>query len=209
MIEALKSLLSRAAQARQSGEAADAERLFKQAAAEAANDDAIARAEGLMGVAQARRDKGDRIGAAIYYSEAITLLRNAENNERLAYALRHAAEVRSELNEFAVAANHIQEAIRLYRALDVADPLGLANSLRGSALNDEREAQASWREARELYAGAHIGAGVDEANRHLDRLEHKDLSSTSARKIVVGVRPGTTTDEEAEPPSDLVTRKTS
>jgi tetratricopeptide (TPR) repeat protein len=194
MIEALKSLLSRAAQARQSGESADAERLFKQAAAEAANDDAIARAEGLMGVAQARRDRGDRIGAAIYYSEAITLLRNAENAERLAYALRHAAEVRSELNEFAVAANHIQEAIRLYSGLDIADPLGLANSLRVSALNDEREAQASWREARELYSGAQIGAGVDEANRHLDRLQHKDLSSTSARKIVVGAKRGTPTD---------------
>jgi tetratricopeptide (TPR) repeat protein len=198
MIEALKSLLSRAAQARQSGEAADAERLFKQAAAEAANEDAIARAEGLMGVAQARRDKGDRIGAAIYYSEAITLLRNAENNERLAYALRHAAEVRSELNEFAVAANHIQEAIRLYRALDVADPLGLANSLRVSALNDEREAHASWREARELYSTGHIAAGVDEANRHLDRLEHKDLSSTVARKIVVKkTPPASTSDKQA------------
>jgi len=185
MIEALKSLLSRAAQARQSGEDADSERLFKQAAAEAANEDAIARAEGLMGVAQARRDKGDRIGAAIYYSEAITLLRNAENTERLAYALRHAAEVRSELNEFAVAASHVQEAIRLYRALDVADPLGLANALRVSALNDEREAQTSWLEARELYSNAHIEAGVDEANRHIDRLQQKDLSTTSARKIVV------------------------
>jgi len=209
MIEALKSLLSRAAQARQSGEAADSERLFKQAAAEAANEDAIARAEGLMGVAQARRDKGDRIGAAIYYSEAITLLRAAENNERLAYALRHAAEVRSELNEFAVAANHIQEAIRLYRSLDIADSLGLANSLRVSALNDEREAHASWLEARGLYAAAHIGAGVDEANRHLDRLQHKDLSSTSARKIVVGVRPGTTTDEEAGASTSSVASKIS
>jgi tetratricopeptide (TPR) repeat protein len=196
MIEALKSLLSRAAQARQSGEAADAELLFKQAAAEAANDDAIARAEGLMGVAQARRDRGDRIGAAIYYSEAITLLRSAENNERLAYALRHAAEVRSELNEFAVAANHIQEAIRLYRSLDIADSLGLANSLRVSALNDEREAQASWREARELYSATHIAAGVDEANRHLDRLQHKDLSSTVARKIVVRKTPPTSTSNE-------------
>jgi tetratricopeptide (TPR) repeat protein len=185
MIEALKSLLALAAQARQSGEAADAERLFKQAAAEAANDDAIARAEGLMGVAQSRRDSGDRVGAAIYYSEAITLLRNAEATERLAYALRHAAEVRSELREYAVATNHIQEAVRLYRAIDDGGPLGLANALRVSALNDEREARASWLEARELYSVAGVDAGVDEANLHLDRLKDDEAPAPAPRETTV------------------------
>ena len=182
MIEAIKSLLNLAAQARQSGEAADAERLFKQAAAEAANDDAIARAEGLMGVAQSRRDSGDRTGAAIYYSEAITLLRSAEATERLAYALRHAAEVRSELREYAVAANHIQEAVSLYRSVNDADPLGLANALRISALNDEREARASWLEARDLYQAASVDAGVAEATAHLDHLEIHEAPFTAPKE---------------------------
>ena len=182
MIDALKSLLSRAAQARQSGEAADAERLFKQAAAEAANDDAIARAEALMGIAQARRDSGDRTGAAIYYSEAITLLRNVEATERLAYALRHAAEVRSELREYAVAGNHIQEAVRLYRSINDRDPLGLANALRVSALNDEREARASWLEARDLYKAASVDAGVDEATTHLDHLQIHEAPPTAPKE---------------------------
>jgi tetratricopeptide (TPR) repeat protein len=185
MIEALKSLLNLAAQARQSGEAADAEHLFKQAAAEAANEDAIARAEGLMGVAQARRDRGDRTGAAIYYSEAITLLRNAEATERLAYALRHAAEVRSELREYAVAGNHIQEAVRLYRAIEDGGTLGLANALRVAALNNEREAHALWLEARDLYSAAGVDAGVDEANTHLDCLQNHEAPEAAPRETTV------------------------
>lgn len=171
MLEAIKSLLSNATQARRSGEAAEAERLFKQAAADAANQDAVMRAEGLMGVAQTRRDSGDRIGASIYYAEAITLLRNPEATAQLAYALRHAAEVRSELGEYAVAGAHSQEAVRLYRALSPVPTLDLANALRISALNDEREALASWSEAATLYTQTGVLEGAAEATRHLTSLE--------------------------------------
>ena len=75
MIEALKSLLKQASSARSRGEAAESERLFKEAAAQAEATETIERAEALTGVAQSRRDKGDRLGASIYYAEAITLFR--------------------------------------------------------------------------------------------------------------------------------------
>lgn len=165
MIEAIKAVLARATLAHRSGEADEAERLFKEAAAEAANKDAVMRAEGLMGVAQSRRDNRDLIGASIYYAEAITLLRNAEATERLAYALRHAGDVRSELGEYAVAGAHTQEAVRLYRSLSPVPTLDLANALRVSALNDEREALASWTEAETLYAQAGVPEGATEAAR--------------------------------------------
>ncbi len=170
MIEALKSLLCRAAQARAEGNRADAEALYKQAAEDAKTQDAVARAEALTGVAQARRDSGDRTSAAIYYSEAITLLRNANATVPLAHSLRHAAEVRSEMKEHGVAGTQIDEAIRLYRAFDTPEPLHLANALRVAALNDERQAHAAWAEALVLYKSSDIAAAVEEASDHLERL---------------------------------------
>ncbi len=170
MIEALKSLLNRAAQARTEGNRDDAEALYKQAAEDAKAQDAVDRAEALNGIARARSDAGDRTGAAIYQSEAITLLRNANATVPLAHTLRHAAEVRSEIKEYGVAGTQIDEAIRLYRAFDPPDPRRLANALRVAALNDERQAQAAWNEALALYKSAGVVAAVEEASDHLDRL---------------------------------------
>ena len=183
MIEQLKSLLHRAAHLRQSGEAAEAERLFKEAAAQAQADEACERAEALTGLAQSRRDAGDRTGAAIYYAEAITLFRAANNSTQLAHALRHAAEVRSEMKEYGVAGTQIEEAIRLYRSPQVeADLLDLANALRVSALNEERQAHAAWREARTLYAAQAVDKGVQEADEHLEWLKHHDSTNQTQRE---------------------------
>lgn len=166
--------MKQAAQARGSGEAAEAERLYKEAAAEAkAKDDAV-RAEALLGLAQTRRDAGDRVGASINYAEAITLLRAGNDTRLLAFALRHAADVRSELHEYAAAGWHIDEAIRLYRGFalegDFSASLDLANALRVAALNNERQAHAHWTEAASLYAADDISAGVHESQQHLQRL---------------------------------------
>ena len=129
-----------------------------------------------MAAAQTRRDRGDRIGAAIVYAEAITLLRANNNTTRqLAYALRHAADVRSRLKEYAVAASHIEEAVRLYRTLvlsDEATPLDLANALRVAALNAERQAHSAWQEARGIYDELAITAGVEECSERLESLKH-------------------------------------
>ncbi len=182
LITRLKSLLTDAAQARRSGRTAEAERLYREAAAEAKAKDDIAQAEALMGIAQTRRDEGDLTFASIHYAEAITILRGANAVPQLAFALRHAADVRSELREFAVSGAHIEEAIRLYRALVTegeATPLDLANALRVSALNDEREAHASWREAWELYAQLSIPEAIVECNEHLECLKHHaDISNS-------------------------------
>lgn len=178
MIEALKSILKQAAHARQHEDpAAEADRLMLEQAALAAKADEItARAEELMAAAQTRRDRGDRIGAAIVYAEAITLLRANNNTTRqLAYALRHAADVRSRLKEYAVAASHIEEAVRLYRTLvlsDEATPLDLANALRVAALNAERQAHSAWQEARGIYDELAITAGVEECSERLESLKH-------------------------------------
>ena len=172
-IGAIKSLLKQAASARGSGESAEAERLYKQAADDAKAKDDAARAEALLGVAQSRRDRGDRIGASINYAEAVTLLRTGSDTSLLAFALRHAADVRSELREYGAANAQIDEAIRLYRVAEPASPLDLANALRVAALNSEREAHAAWHEAEKLYAKENVTAGAEECIRHLARLSHE------------------------------------
>ena len=82
--------------------------------------------------------------------------------------------MRSELHEYAAAASHIEEAIRLYRGFaledDASASLDLANALRVAALNNERQAHAHWREAASLYASGDIAAGVDESQHHLQQL---------------------------------------
>jgi tetratricopeptide (TPR) repeat protein len=177
MIEALKSLLNLASKARTAGDRDEAERLYKQAAEEARAQDTVGRAEALIGAAQMRRDRGDRTGASIYLAEVITLLRNEHVSQpeiiapTLAFALRHSAEIRSELGESAVAGTHIQEAVRLYRAIQPTPTLDLANALRVAALNNEREALSAWREAQLLYRENNVNAGDEEAERHLDCLK--------------------------------------
>jgi hypothetical protein len=173
LIGAIKSLLKQAAHARGSGESAEAERLYKQAAADAKAKDDATRAEALLGVAQGRRDQGDLVGASINYAEAITLLRAGDDPAPLAFALRHAADVRSELREHGAANAHIEEAVRLYRAAVPWSALDLANALRVAALNSEREAHAAWHEAGKLYAVENLAEGVEECTAHLARLNHQ------------------------------------
>jgi tetratricopeptide (TPR) repeat protein len=180
MIETLKAMLSRAAQARGEGKSAEAEQLYKAAAEEARAKDVATRAEALMGTAQTRRDQGDLVGASIYYAEATTLARTVDNASLLAYALRHAADVRSLLLEYAVAGQLIEEAIRLYRALEPPVPLDLANALRVSALNDEREAHASWKEACELFSTLQIQDAIQECHEHLECLKHHATGPSNA-----------------------------
>lgn len=185
MIDAIKAMLLRATQARHEGQPDEAERLYKQAAEDAKAQDAVTRAEALVGTAQMRRDSGDRIGASIYLSEAITILRDiylaqtTEVTRTLAHALRHAAEVRSELREYAVAGSHGQEAVRLYRSIDPVPTLDLANALRVSALNDEREAATSWAEAETLYTAAGVEQGAAEAAHRLERLQPHTTAPTT------------------------------
>jgi tetratricopeptide (TPR) repeat protein len=177
MIEALKSLFNLATAARNEGHDDEAERLYKEAAEQARAQDTVGRAEALIGAAQVRRHRGDRQGASIYLSEAITLLRNEFVTQpeciapTLAYALTHAAELRSELDENAVAGTQIEEAVRLYRAIQPLPALDLANALRVAAMNNEREALAAWTEAQTLYITISLNPRIDEAQEHIEHLQ--------------------------------------
>jgi tetratricopeptide (TPR) repeat protein len=177
VIETLKSLLSR--DPRPANQPTEAELREREAAAQAERDHAAQRAQTLVATAQTRRDANDRIGAAIYYSEAITLLRNANASVPLAHALLHAAEVRSEMREYGVAGTLIEEAIRLYRAFEPPAPLDLATAYRISALNEERQALTAWTEALNLYTAAGDTACATECEQHIIHLKHNKRDTSA------------------------------
>jgi tetratricopeptide (TPR) repeat protein len=141
-----------------------------QGAEEPDEDEEISDAEELNRSAQAKRNSGDISGAASLYEQALLILRKQDRPGRLAYTLRHLADIHSELGKFQKAKREIEEAISKYRDTPYGSPLDLANALRISALNAERQTAQLWREAKEIYTSLNIPAGTDEAQLHIEHL---------------------------------------
>jgi tetratricopeptide (TPR) repeat protein len=133
-------------------------------------NDELVDAKELNRSAQAKRDEGDISGAASLYEQALLLLRRLDRPGELAYTLRHAADLHSELGQFQKAKREIEEAITKYRDTPYGSPLDLANALRISALNAERQTTQLWREAEELYTSVKVQAGANEARLHIQHL---------------------------------------
>ena len=130
--------------------------------------------EALLAQARALRTAGQADAAATAYRNAATLARAADAPLGLAHALRHLSDLAREAGRDDEALATGSEALALYRAQATPLPLDLANALRVTALaldlNDQRDAAVSlWREARGLYAGLGISAGVAECEQHLPR----------------------------------------
>lgn len=123
--------------------------------------------ESLNSAAQAKRNAGEYKEAALLYDQSAKTLRRINRKSELAYVLRHVADLHSQLGQLDQAAREIKEAIGIYSDTAYVDQLGLANSFRISALNQERQAQASWRQAEALYSELNIETGIDEAHRHI------------------------------------------
>jgi Flp pilus assembly secretin CpaC len=107
--------------------------------------------------------------------EAAAAARGSGDTLRLAYVLRHTADINSQLGLINLAAAQITEATHIYREHGSSRPLDLANAIRISALNEERQLVTVWREAKELYASLNVQAGVDEALQHMQRLSTSQL----------------------------------
>ena len=130
--------------------------------------------EALLAQARALRTAGQVDAAATAYRDAATLARAADAPLGLAHALRHLSDLAREAGRDDEALATGSEALALYRAQAAPQPLDLANALRVKALaldlNDQHDAAVSlWREARGLYAGLGISAGVAECEQHLPR----------------------------------------
>jgi hypothetical protein len=98
-------------------------------------------AEALCGLAQAERDIGNPKAASHHYANAAVLYRQLGPPARLAYAIRHEADVLREMCHPAEAEPLHLEAAGIYRQLGEKATLDLANTLRGLALVNESAAK--------------------------------------------------------------------
>jgi tetratricopeptide (TPR) repeat protein len=173
MGESFKEQFALGYKARREGRLADARAIFLKAVRSAAvAADRPSLAEALCGLGQAERDIGNLGASAHHYGGAATLYREIGPPERLAYALRHQADVLREEFKPADAEPLYLEAEAIYRQEGEDATLDLANTLRGLALVNQALARpdasrSRWTEARTLYAQNKIDAGVAECDKQL------------------------------------------
>lgn len=107
------------------------------------------------------------------YARAAALSRESGAPLLQAHALRHLSDIDREADHLEQALAHAEQAAALYSANGQATSLDMANALRLKALaldglRRPDSAQAAWKAARDLYAGADAGAGVAECDARLD-----------------------------------------
>jgi tetratricopeptide (TPR) repeat protein len=173
MGETFQEQFARGYKARRENRIADSRAIFIKAVRSAAEEgDRPSLAEALCGLAQAERDIGNLEAAHLHYAGAATLYREIGPPLRLAYALRHEADVYREESRPAEAEPLYLEAEKIYRQQGDDAALDLANTLRGLALVKESSAKPDasrslWQEARQLYAKCNVEAGVAECDAKL------------------------------------------
>jgi hypothetical protein len=107
------------------------------------------------------------------FARAAALSRESGAPLLQAHALRHLSDLDREADHLEQALAHAEQAAALYAANGQGASLDMANALRLKALaldslRRTEPAQAVWRAARDLYAGAGIEAGVAECGARLD-----------------------------------------
>ena len=172
----LKQLIARGYEARAENDPAESRAAFFEAVREASLEaDRPSLAEALCGLAQAERDIGNLRPASHQYANATVLYREIGPPAKLAYALRHEADILREMCQPAEAEPLYLEAETIYRQVGGQTVLDLANTLRGLALVKETtgnidESKKLWNEASKLYADCNVQAGVSECNKKLSQL---------------------------------------
>jgi tetratricopeptide (TPR) repeat protein len=173
--ETLKELFARGYQARRENQLAESRAAFIEAVRKAAVEtDRPALAEALCGLAQAERGIGNLDAASHHYANAAMLYRELAQPERLAYSIRHEADVLRESGKIIEAEPLYLEAEKIYRQLGEQATLDLANTLRGLALvagsaGKVGVSKVRWQQARELYAKCNVEAGVAECDEKLSQ----------------------------------------
>lgn len=175
MAETFKEQFARGYQARRENRLADSRAIFLKAVRSAAEEaDRPDLAEALCGLGQAERGIGSLEAARHHYASAALLYRQIGPPERLAYAIRHEADILREASQPAEAEPLYLEAEQIYRQLGEEATLDLANTLRGLALVNESSgrtdaARSLFEQARDLYVKCDVEAGAAECNQRLSR----------------------------------------
>jgi tetratricopeptide (TPR) repeat protein len=173
MTETFQEQFAKGYKARREGRAADSRAIFLKAVRSAAEEgDRPSLAEALCGLGQAERDIGNLEASRHHYAGAAVLYRQIGPPARLAYALRHEADILREASLPVEAEPLYVEAEGIYRKQGEEAELDLANTLRGLALVYESTGKADasrllFEQARALYAKCNVRAGVAECEEKL------------------------------------------
>jgi tetratricopeptide (TPR) repeat protein len=173
MTETFQEQFAKGYRARREGHAVDSRAIFIKAVRSAAEEgDRPSLAEALCGLGQAERDIGNLEAARHHYAGAAVLYREIGPPARLAYALRHEADILREAGLPVEAEPLYVEAEGIYRQQGEDAELDLANTLRGLALAYESTGKADaarslFEQARALYAKCGVQAGVAECEEKL------------------------------------------
>ncbi len=173
MGENFQELFARGYRARKENRIADSRAIFIKGVRGAAEEgDRPSLAEALCGLGQAERDIGNLEAARLHYAGAATLYREIGPPQRLAYAIRHEADVFRARGPGRRSRTTLPGSGKTSTGNRVNRPtLDLANTLRGLALVTESSAKPEasrslWQEARQLYAKCNVSAGVAECDRN-------------------------------------------
>ena len=115
-----------------------------------------------------------------HYESAAALHRDHGNRLSLAHTIRHIADIYLDTGSPERAEPFYREALEIYRHTPGANPLDVANMLRGYALakGQDPAAQLFWTEARELYREANVPQGAEECTRRLSLYEFDGVNSS-------------------------------
>jgi tetratricopeptide (TPR) repeat protein len=175
MAETFKEQFARGYQARREDRLADSRAIFLKAVRSAAEEgDRPSLAEALCGLGQAERGIGNLEAARHHYAGAAVLYREIGPPARLAYAIRHEADILREACLPAEAEPLYLEAEGIYRQQGEGAELDLANTLRGLALVNESSgrldaSKSLFEQARALYPKCNVEAGAAECNEKLSQ----------------------------------------
>jgi tetratricopeptide (TPR) repeat protein len=173
---AAAALMERANRARRERRLADAHRDFVEAVARCRHKDTQHDlVQALKGLGQIERDLGRADAARPLYEEAVAICRRKDDALALAHTIRHLGDIHRDTGRPDLAEPCYDEALALYRSSERTSPLDLANAIRPLAIlkegaGDVEEARRLWEEARDLYAAAEVGEGVDDCSARLERL---------------------------------------
>jgi tetratricopeptide (TPR) repeat protein len=173
--ETFKELFARGYRARSENRLAESRAAFLEAVRKAAVEaDRPSLAEALCGLAQAESGIGNPGAAGHHYANAAVLYRELGLPERLAYAIRHEADILRETGKLVEAEPLYLEAEEIYRQLGEQATLDLANTLRGLALVNGSAgkmgaSKALWQEASDLYEKCKVKAGIGECDEKLSK----------------------------------------
>jgi tetratricopeptide (TPR) repeat protein len=177
MPDKLDRLLRDATQARREDRQADAERILVEAVEMCRKGESQSDlAKALTSLGQIERDLQHNQAALAYYEEALAIYRAEGDALKVAHTVRHVGDIQRNEGRRELAEPCYREALKIYRSHEQTSPLDLANAIRGLAIlifdaGESEEAKLLWQEARDLYAGVDVAAGVAESNRRLALLE--------------------------------------